>query len=84
MAKVRLDLVKTYLSLNEPARALEEVETVLADNQGFADAIYLKGEALVSMGLEEEALKYFREALEVNPSFTEAQKALERTLAESD
>ncbi|MCJ7499893.1 tetratricopeptide repeat protein [bacterium] len=84
MAKVRLDLVKTYLSLSEPARALEEVETVLADNQGFADAIYLKGEALASMGLEEEALKYFRKALKINPSFTEAQNALERMLSESD
>ena len=84
MAKVRLELVKTYLALSEPARALEEVETVLADNQGFADAIYLKGEVLASMGLNQEALKYFREALEVNPSFGEAQKALERMLAEEN
>ncbi|MDF1526408.1 MAG: tetratricopeptide repeat protein [bacterium] len=84
MAKVRLDLVKTYLSLSEPARALEEVETVLAENQGFADAIYLKGEALAAMGLEEEALRYFREALKVNPSFTEAQNALERMLSEGN
>ena len=82
MAKVRLELVKNYLSLNEPARALEEVETVLTENQGFADAIYLKGEALAAMGLDEEALKYFREALKVNSSFTEAQKALERMLSE--
>ena len=60
------------------------METVLAENQGFADAIYLKGEALASMGLAEEALKYFREALKVNPSFTEAQNALERMLSASD
>ena len=84
MAKVRLELVKTYLGLSEPARALEEVETVLADNKGFADAIYLKGEVLASMGLDQEALKHFREALEVNPSFGEAQKALERMLAEEN
>ncbi|MCK5352937.1 tetratricopeptide repeat protein, partial [bacterium] len=67
MAKVRLELVRTYLGLNEPARALEEVETVLSDNHGFADAIYLKGEVLASMGLDQEALKYFREALQINP-----------------
>ena len=82
MAKVRLELVRTYLSLSEPARALEEVEMVLTDNQGFADAIYLKGEVLASMGLDQEALKYFREALGINPSFTEAQNALERLLSE--
>ena len=82
MAKVRLELVRTYLGLNEPARALEEVETVLSDNHGFADAIYLKGEVLASMGLDQEALKYFREALQINPSFSEAQDALERLLAE--
>lgn len=84
MSKARLELARTYLELNEPSRALEEVETVLAENMGFADAIYLKGEVLVSMGLSEEALKCFREALEINPSFTEAQKALEKMLAEEN
>jgi len=84
MNKARLELVRTYLSLNEPARALEEVETVLAGNHAFADAIYLKGEILASMGMDEEALKFVREALEINPSFAEAQKALERMLAEGD
>ena len=84
MSKARLELVKTYLGLNEPARALEEVEIVLGGNQGFADAIYLKGEVLAAMGLDQEALKYFREALEVNPSFTDAQKALERMLSEEN
>jgi Tfp pilus assembly protein PilF len=84
MAKVRLELVRTYLSLNEPVRALEEVETVLSDNQGFADAIFLKGEIMASMGMDPEALGYFREALEINPSFSEAQDALERMLAEGD
>ncbi len=81
MAKVRLELVRTYLGLSEPARALEEVETVLSDHQEFADAIYLKGEILASMGLDEEALEFFREALQINPSFSEAQDALERLLA---
>ncbi len=84
MAKVRLELVRTYLSLNEPVRALEEVETVLSDNPGFADAIFLKGEIMASMGMDPEALGYFREALEINPSFSEAQDALERMLAEGD
>jgi tetratricopeptide (TPR) repeat protein len=82
MAKTRLELVRTYLGLSEPARALEEVEMVLSDNQGFADAIFLKGEVLASMGLDQEALKYYREALQINPSFSEAQHALERLLAE--
>ena len=36
------------------------------------------------MGLDEEALKYVRKALEMNPSFAEAQKALERMLAEEN
>jgi tetratricopeptide (TPR) repeat protein len=84
MAKTRLELVRTYLHLNEPSRALEEVETVLADNKGFADAAYLKGEVLAAMGLLEDAVKCFREALEINPSFGEAQSALERVLAEED
>jgi len=84
MAKARLELVRTYLSLKEPSRALEEVETVLAGNHAFADAIYLKGEVLASLGMDEKALKFIREALEINPSFAEAQKALERMLAEED
>jgi tetratricopeptide (TPR) repeat protein len=84
MGKARLELVRTYLSLSEPARALEEVETVLSDHQNFADAIYLKGEVLASMGMDQEALKYFREALGINPSFSEAQNGLERLLAEED
>jgi len=82
MAKARLELVRTYLNLNESSRALEEVETVLSEHQVFPDAIYLKGEVLASMGLNDDALKLFREALELNPSFSEAQKALERVLAE--
>ena len=84
MSKARLELVRTYLKTNEPSRALEEVEMVLAENGGFADAIYLKGEVLVSMGLDEEAIKCFREALEINPSFAEAQRVLEKTLAEEN
>lgn len=84
LAKARLELAKAYLALREPARALEEVETVLADNQGFADAVYLKGEVLVSMGKHQDALVYFREALKINPSFVEAQNALERVLSEED
>lgn len=84
MSKARLELVRTYLELNEPSRALEEVEMVLAENEGFADAIYLKGEVLASMGLGEAAIKCFRDALEINPSFTEAQRALEKMLAEEN
>lgn len=84
MAKARLDLVRTYLGLSEPVKALEEVETVLTDHQDFADAIYLKGEVLASMGDDQEALDLFREALQINPSFSEAQDALERMLAEED
>ena len=84
MSKARIELVRTYLQLSEPSRALEEVEIILAGNRGFADAVYLKGEILASMGLDEEALKYFREALELNPSFAEAQRALERVLAEGN
>jgi tetratricopeptide (TPR) repeat protein len=84
LVRARLELVKTYLLMSEPARALEEVETVLTEHQSFADAIYLKGEVLASMGLDQEALKCFRESLEINPSFTEAQNALERILAEED
>jgi tetratricopeptide (TPR) repeat protein len=84
MDKVRLELVRTYLGLSEPARALEEVETVLGGSQRFADAVYLKGEVLASMGLDQEALKYIREALDINPSFAEAQNALERMLAEEN
>jgi tetratricopeptide (TPR) repeat protein len=82
MGKVRLELVRTYLDLSEPARALEEVEMVLAGNHGFADAIYLKGEVMASMGMDTEALKHFREALAINPTFAEAQSALERLLSE--
>ena len=84
LSKARLELVRTYLELNEPSRAIEEVEMVLAENKGFADAIYLKGEVLASMGLDEAALKCFRDALEINPSFAEAQRALEKTLAEEN
>ncbi|UCF89507.1 MAG: tetratricopeptide repeat protein [bacterium] len=84
LSKARLELVKTYLGLNEPARALDEVETVLSVHQGFADAVYLKGEVLSAMGNNDQALEYFREALKINPSFNEAQKALERLLAEEE
>jgi len=84
MAKARLELVRTYLDLNESSRALEEVETVLSEHQGFPDAVYLKGEVLASMGLVDDALMLIREALELNPTFSEAQKALERLLAEGN
>jgi len=84
MAKARLDLVRTFLEMKESSRALEEVETVLAEHPGFPDAVYLRGEVLASMGLADDALKCFREALELNPSFNEAQKALERLLAEEE
>ena len=82
MTKPRLELVRTYLSMGELSRALEEVEVVLGVNRDFPDAIYLKGEVLSSMGLGQEALAHFREALQINPSFSEAQNALERMLSE--
>ncbi len=84
LVRARLELVRTYLLMSEPARALEEVETVLTEHQDFADAICLKGEILASMGLDQEALKCFREALEINPTFTEAQNALEQILTEEE
>ena len=81
MATARLELVRTYLDLDDPVRAVEEVDIVLGAHGEFADAIYLKGEVFVAMGRNEEALQAFRKALSINPSFKEAREALEHTLA---
>ncbi|MDT8396330.1 MAG: tetratricopeptide repeat protein [bacterium] len=81
MAAARLELARTYLDLDDPVRAMEEVEAVLGAHGEFADAYYLKGEAFACMGQDEEALEAFRKALSINPSFEEAQEALELFLA---
>jgi tetratricopeptide (TPR) repeat protein len=80
MATARLELARIYLDLDDPVRAMQEVEVVLGDHGEFADAIYLKGEAFAAMGEEEEAIEAFRKALSINPSFEEAQAALELLL----
>jgi tetratricopeptide (TPR) repeat protein len=81
MAKARLELVKTYLDLDDPVRAALEVDIVLGVHGEFADAIYLKGEVFAIMGRDDEALEAFRKALSINPSFKEAQEALEHLLS---
>jgi tetratricopeptide (TPR) repeat protein len=82
MPSARLELVRTYLDLYDPARALTEVDTVLTEHERFADALYLRGEALKAMGKYELALEAYREALTINPAFQAAQEALERVLTE--
>lgn len=84
MPKARLELVRTYLAAGDPARALEEVETVLAGYPRYPDALYLKGEVFICMGMDPEALELFRQALQINPSFREAQDAVEKLLAEKE
>jgi tetratricopeptide (TPR) repeat protein len=82
MSSTRLELVRVYLDLEDPARALNEVDSVLTENGQFADALYLKGEALRIMGKDELALEVYREALAINPDFQQAQEGLERVLSE--
>ena len=82
MASARLGLVRTYLDLDDPIRAIQEVDVVLGAHGEFADAIYLKGEAFAAMERDEDAIEAFRRALSINPAFNEASEALERLLAE--
>ena len=83
MSSARLDLVRVYLDLDDPARALTEVDTILASNDCFADALFCRGEALKAMGKDELAIATFREALSINPDFKQAREELENLLLES-
>jgi len=82
MSSARLDLVRVYLDLDDPARALTEVDAILTSNDRFADALYCRGEALKAMGNHELAIEAYREALSINPEFRQAQEGLEKCLSE--
>ena len=82
MSSARLDLVRVYLDLDDPARALTEVDAILTSNERFADALYCRGEALQAMGNHELAIEAYREALSINPEFRQAQEGLEKCLSE--
>jgi tetratricopeptide (TPR) repeat protein len=83
LSSARLELVRVYLDLDNPAGALTEVEAVLAEGGQFADALYLKGEALRLMGKDEMALEAYRESLAINPEFGKAQEGLDKILSET-
>jgi tetratricopeptide (TPR) repeat protein len=79
----RLELVRVYMDLDSPAQALTEVDVVLSEGGQFADALYLKAEALRVMGKDEMALEAYREALAINPDFRKAQEGMEKVMSET-
>jgi tetratricopeptide (TPR) repeat protein len=76
MVPARLDLAAVYLSMDEPSRALDEVDAVLNKNPHFADALLLRGNVYMALGNPDKAAEDFRAALKINPSFTEARDQL--------
>lgn len=76
LTSARVDLARALLACGEPAGAMAEAETVLAENPAFADALYLKGEAVLMLGNSQVARELFNEALELNPHFRRAREAL--------
>ncbi len=65
-----------------PLRAAEILEELVAKNPKFPDLRHLLGLAYGDMGLVEEAMASFRQALELNPHYLKARINLAFTLME--
>lgn len=61
-----------YLHLQEPARAREACNRALASDPGDLEARWILGSALVAEDQEDEAVRVFRELLELAPDRTTA------------
>ncbi|MEW6188946.1 MAG: tetratricopeptide repeat protein, partial [Actinomycetota bacterium] len=59
-------------------KALSEWKKTLAINPGKVDAYYNMGWVFERMGLLSEAKKSYQKALEINPAYKDAKRALER------
>ncbi len=70
------------LRSGNPLRAAEILEELVAKNPKFPDLRHLLGLAYGDMGLVEEAMASFRQALELNPHYLKARINLAFTLME--
>jgi Tfp pilus assembly protein PilF len=62
---------------SETDRALAELETAVRLDPAFAEAWYLRGVALQRLGRKGHAAESYRHALQLNPGFPEARRALD-------
>jgi len=83
LTDARLDLARAYIKTDDYSRAFEELEIILADNSQFADALCLRGDVLAALGKVDQASESYNRALEINPSFTEAARKMEKLSRES-
>lgn len=67
------------LAAGNPAGAMEEFEKALALDKNNPQAYYYLGEALQKKGLNEKAATAYKKALELQPNYPEASKALAAT-----
>ena len=86
LASVHLNFARGFMSISEPALAIEELDTALALQPGLAGAHHTKGHALAMVGEEAAALESLTAALEYShgdPEIRSHQAALERRVAAS-
>jgi cytochrome c-type biogenesis protein CcmH/NrfG len=70
---------QAYMKSSEGVRkAIEDLQAVLAEDAGHAQANYLLGMAFIGAGLKKRAAGHFRKALELRPQYREARMELER------
>lgn len=80
MVDARLDLARAYVELDDHSKAFEELETIISQHPDFADALCLRGDVLSGLGKTDQAAESYRQALKINPSFSEAKNSLEKLL----
>jgi len=73
-----------FLRKGEPEAAAEILEKLVAEHSRFPDLRHILGLAYGDMGLREEAMASFRQALELNPHYLKARINLGFTLMEAE
>ena len=81
-AKVHLQQAEEYLDADEPYKALSECNLALKLAPHYGYGYSLKGTILDEMGKLEEAVKFYQEALRLNPNLEEAKQYLSWALEE--
>ncbi len=70
--ETRYYLARTYAGAGNFPRAVDEWDAVILLRPAFAEAHYRRGNALVSLHREQEAIAAWEEASRLNPSYAEA------------
>ncbi len=65
------EAAKKLYKENDFSGALAEIESLLAEHEGFADVYNMKGLIHYALGRRSEAVKAFEKALRINPAYSE-------------